>query len=914
MNTYPTRLLTLLASAVLLAAPARAQVPQLINYQGRVVVGTVNFNGTGQFKFALVNAAGTTTYWSNDGASVAGAEPAAAVPLAVTKGLYSVLLGDATLPSMTIVPATVFTNPDVRLRVWFNDGVNGSQLLTPDQRIAAVGYAMMAGNVQDGTITSAKIASGGVGSAQLAPNLTLTGTTTGTFAGGGTTAFQTIAGTSQNAVANTNYLLTNAALSTVTLPSAPTVGDVVRINGVGTGGWQAAPNSGQSIVGAGTSVGPAGVTWTARDSVRIWRAVASSADGSKLVATDGGNGSGGQLYTSTDSGVTWTARESNRDWLGVASSTDGTKLVAAANGGQLYTSTDSGVTWTAREGNRNWLGVASSADGTKLVAGVVAGQLYTTTDSGATWTARESNRNWISVASSADGTKLIVGVDSGQLYTSTDSGATWTARFIQRSWQAVASSADGTKLVAGNLGGQLYTSTDSGVTWTARESNRNWIRVASSADGTKLIASVAFGDQLYTSTDSGVTWTARESNRNWGGVASSADGTKLIAGVAGGQLYTSTGSSISNPLAGVAGTTVGLQYIGNNQWQALTEAAAASANSVAAANITGTIAGPQITSGAIGSTQLASNLTLGGTTTGTFSGGLTGNVTGNVTGSAVSFSGVLAGDVLGPQSATVVSTVGSSTAANIHTAELTTNAATNANTPSTIVRRDASGNFSAGTITATLAAGSVGTAQLAANAVQTVNIADGQVTAAKLAASAGATPAGGVIAFAGSAAPAGWLLCNGAAVSRTGVNAALYAAISTAHGIGDGSTTFNVPDYRGRFLRGVDGGALNDPDSSASANSGVDGKRYPMATGGNTGNAVGSVQGDALQGHRHTFAESGGAGGQISAVQVTTAVAGNGVQWDNKVLSPVSDGVHGVPRTSSETRSLNAYVNYIIKQ
>jgi hypothetical protein len=59
----------------------------------------------------------------------------------------------------------------VRLRVWFNDGTHGSQLLTPDQRIVAVGYAMMAGNaatVADGAITSAKLADGAVGSAQLA--------------------------------------------------------------------------------------------------------------------------------------------------------------------------------------------------------------------------------------------------------------------------------------------------------------------------------------------------------------------------------------------------------------------------------------------------------------------------------------------------------------------------------------------------------------------------------------------------------------------------------------------------------------------------------------------------------------------------------------------------------------------------
>lgn len=83
------------------------------------------------------------------------------------------LLGDATLPNMQVVPATVFSNADVHLRVWFNDGANGWQLLTPDQRIAAVGYAMMAGTTQtvpDGAITTAKIAVGAVGSSQLAPN------------------------------------------------------------------------------------------------------------------------------------------------------------------------------------------------------------------------------------------------------------------------------------------------------------------------------------------------------------------------------------------------------------------------------------------------------------------------------------------------------------------------------------------------------------------------------------------------------------------------------------------------------------------------------------------------------------------------------------------------------------------------
>jgi microcystin-dependent protein len=57
-----------------------------------------------------------------------------------------------------------------------------------------------------------------------------------------------------------------------------------------------------------------------------------------------------------------------------------------------------------------------------------------------------------------------------------------------------------------------------------------------------------------------------------------------------------------------------------------------------------------------------------------------------------------------------------------------------------------------------------------------------------------------------SAAPSGWLLCEGQAVSRA-TFAALFSALGTAYGAGDGSTTFNVPDLRGRFPAGVDGAA-----------------------------------------------------------------------------------------------------------
>lgn len=63
--------------------------------------------------------------------------------------------------------------------------------------------------------------------------------------------------------------------------------------------------------------------------------------------------------------------------------------------------------------------------------------------------------------------------------------------------------------------------------------------------------------------------------------------------------------------------------------------------------------------------------------------------------------------------------------------------------------------------------------------------------------------AGFVAPFAGAALPDGWLACDGSAVSRSQYPE-LYAAIGTAYGAGDGSTTFNVPELRARFVLGVD--------------------------------------------------------------------------------------------------------------
>lgn len=90
-----------------------------------------------------------------------------------------------------------------------------------------------------------------------------------------------------------------------------------------------------------------------------------------------------------------------------------------------------------------------------------------------------------------------------------------------------------------------------------------------------------------------------------------------------------------------------------------------------------------------------------------------------------------------------------------------------------------------------------------------------------------ATPPAAVVAFAQNSAPDGWLKCNGAAVSRS-VYAKLYLSIGTTFGAGDGSTTFNLPDLRGEFVRGWDD-----------------------ARGVDAGRAFGSAQADELKSHTH---------------------------------------------------------------
>jgi microcystin-dependent protein len=150
----------------------------------------------------------------------------------------------------------------------------------------------------------------------------------------------------------------------------------------------------------------------------------------------------------------------------------------------------------------------------------------------------------------------------------------------------------------------------------------------------------------------------------------------------------------------------------------------------------------------------------------------------------------------------------------------------------------AAGSATAAANSATAAAGSAtaaaGSATAAGNSA--TDAGNSATAAAASAASIDTTrqvPTGAVAHFAMSSAPTGWLKANGAAVSRT-TYSALFAAIGTTFGAGDGVNTFNLPDLRGEFLRAWDDGR------------GVD-----------SGRTFGSAQGDANKAHTHGVTDPG---------------------------------------------------------
>jgi microcystin-dependent protein len=132
---------------------------------------------------------------------------------------------------------------------------------------------------------------------------------------------------------------------------------------------------------------------------------------------------------------------------------------------------------------------------------------------------------------------------------------------------------------------------------------------------------------------------------------------------------------------------------------------------------------------------------------------------------------------------------------------------------------------------------------------------------------ANTVPVGVVSPYAGVSAPTGWLYCYGQAVSRT-TYALLFAALSTTYGTGDGSTTFNLPDMRGRAAAGKDNMG------------GVSANRLSAVAGSVNGDVLGSTGGletQAVPSHTHTFSDSSSITGGPSANQSNVGNQGTAV-------------------------------------
>ncbi len=183
---------------------------------------------------------------------------------------------------------------------------------------------------------------------------------------------------------------------------------------------------------------------------------------------------------------------------------------------------------------------------------------------------------------------------------------------------------------------------------------------------------------------------------------------------------------------------------------------------------------------------------------------------------------------------------------------------------------------------------------------------------AEVAYNAFAIPAGVIVPYGGEEVPFGWMLCNGVEVSRTEY-ANLYNAIGVCWGIGDGATTFNLPDMRGMFLRGVSGESGNDEDAEE--------RLVLNDNGGNTGNQVGSYQGDAIRNITGEIHGTVGDDGPLSSGSEGTGAmsayprTGNNGADGHSTLGAYNfdfDASRVVP-VGSDNRPKNVYVNYIIK-
>jgi hypothetical protein len=548
---------------VLLVAGLAAIPAQLIGqttaftYQGRLTDNGGPANGLYDLQFAI---------FASDSGGSNLTEPITTNNLGITNGLFTVTLDFG---------QGVFDGGGRWLEISARtNGAIDFLPLNPRQALTSVPTVIFAGTAAtalsfSGALPSQSL-SGSYGSAVNFNNSSnsFSGNGAGLFDVAGALPAKLQSGVAVQATANTSYVLTNSQPVTITLPAAPNIGDVLRVAGIGSGGWKIAQNPGQSVLGQNLA-GPLAPWNSVLSNSTQGFTISSSADGTHLIF-----GTAVYLQISSDSGTTWSTPANQPIGAArVAASADGAFAVAAIAGRSIYTSVDFGNSWVRQTNSfvTNYDGIASSADGSRLVAITSGAGIYTSADFGTNWAVTTApTNNWISITTSANGSHLAAAAEGGGIYLSTDFGATWnlSSAAQSNSWSVITGSADGTRLFAFDNSTNAWFSTDAGQHWQSSPiANGFNYGAASSADGLRV--AVNAGPNIYLSTDGGLTWS--KSNAPivpWRALASSATGNFLATG-SGANLYAYkpiTSMGTGGYLSGGPYAAVELQYVGNGQF------------------------------------------------------------------------------------------------------------------------------------------------------------------------------------------------------------------------------------------------------------------------------------------------------------------------------------------------------------
>jgi hypothetical protein len=351
---------------------------------------------------------------------------------------------------------------------------------------------------------------------------------------------------SKQALSNRSYEADSASLVTITLPPSPTVGDVVRVSGAGTGGFSIVTSSGQNIDPVDATVmGSATINWTTSVSAgtHYWNPVAINYAGDRAYAAANTG-----IYRSTDGATFALALGVADNWRGLTTTASGQIVYATNNDGDVWRSTDYGVNWsgiTNIGGGGSLLeAIDVSSNGSVVFIAATNFVPYLSTDGGTSFTPLAgvpTGNEWVSVSVSDDGQKLLASqnatLGSPATIYSSNGGSSWTTLTMPAKAFTTAVSGDGSVMYAitSSSGGtnSLYASYDNGANWTilltpsTAMMTNGLLRMFTNTDG-QSIAAGTWDGHYFASWDGGDTWDEGSDRALWYGAGVSGNGQRFI--------------------------------------------------------------------------------------------------------------------------------------------------------------------------------------------------------------------------------------------------------------------------------------------------------------------------------------------------------------------------------------------------